>query len=758
MVIQRLKVYNYGVLHKVDITFPLGTIGIIGNHVDSGKSNGSGKSTLLNVLPWVVTGKIVGGGTLKDIVGNMDSSVSAEGWIQTSSDLLHITRGYSKDGGSVSLEVNGVPFTEGSDETNKRIIELIGCSFDMLMATAFFQQMEHDTFTNSKKSGPTKRKEYIRKIRGVEVFDKCYSQVGERTKPHQEKITSIQAQIQAYDSQIEEVSEKYENIDTYALHYQEEYDTRTADFKSLTTQKERYIAENALSTELAQQINELDSKIEIYNKQTTESNTEIVTATANKTKNETSVTNHNNSIKELELKLETESEVITELIEKNKTKDSSITYQNEKLNSIKIDVIDPAFGDKLQKEHTQASINVSAKKSEIEVIELNIAEIEKFEVDVTCDKCFSVITPEHKQQHVAERKNKIPGLKTELINLEKELEKCEKAVSKIKKQADDNRTKEKEKQTILTKITEIQKDQQATNVLISEKLAFINSADDTKKTINEAIKSCNQVIEQALTTIKDKKEKIKQNDDEVALLESEKQMKQSQIKSDFNDVIKELEDKLEEASKKVETALQAINTATKDKETIKDLKTKKSKLTQSIAETVKILEAYSKIEYIFSKNGISNSFVEETVLKLQELTNKYLWQIDPGKSVVFKTKSKTEKETLEIYIMDNTASGGVRLYERYSGGEKTVINLCIRLALSRLLNERATKKIGFLVLDEVFGALDEINSNLVNQILSQVRSSFNQIFIISHTDMKDQFENLIRVNRYKDYSEVELVR
>src|SRR5262249_1304315 len=73
----------------------------------------------------------------------------------------------------------------------------------------------------------------------------------------------------------------------------------------------------------------------------------------------------------------------------------------------------------------------------------------------------------------------------------------------------------------------------------------------------------------------------------------------------------------------------------------------------------------------------------------------------------------------------------------FSGGERDVIALSARLPLSRLLGSQAHNPPGFLVLDEVFGALDRERRAQVLETLGALAGTddaFHQLFIISHVD------------------------
>jgi DNA repair protein SbcC/Rad50 len=70
--------------------------------------------------------------------------------------------------------------------------------------------------------------------------------------------------------------------------------------------------------------------------------------------------------------------------------------------------------------------------------------------------------------------------------------------------------------------------------------------------------------------------------------------------------------------------------------------------------------------------------------------------------------------------------------ERFSGGEADVASLSARVALSKIIAQKSSESLGFLVLDEVFGSLDADRRSNVLLALERLKRSFGQIFIISH--------------------------
>jgi exonuclease SbcC len=96
--------------------------------------------------------------------------------------------------------------------------------------------------------------------------------------------------------------------------------------------------------------------------------------------------------------------------------------------------------------------------------------------------------------------------------------------------------------------------------------------------------------------------------------------------------------------------------------------------------------------------------------------------------------------------LEFTEDYGIEVYDgeddrfplsQYSGGERDVIALCARLALSQIIGGQAATPIKFMVLDEVFGSLDlDRRRNLMEMLqrLMEENQAFQQLFVISHVD------------------------
>jgi exonuclease SbcC len=83
-----------------------------------------------------------------------------------------------------------------------------------------------------------------------------------------------------------------------------------------------------------------------------------------------------------------------------------------------------------------------------------------------------------------------------------------------------------------------------------------------------------------------------------------------------------------------------------------------------------------------------------------------------------------------------------------SGGEEDVAYLALRLAISQMIAERAGQPLSLLVLDEIFGSLDEERRAAVMGLLRSLADRFPQVILITHIEaVREGFDRIIRVER-----------
>jgi exonuclease SbcC len=127
--------------------------------------------------------------------------------------------------------------------------------------------------------------------------------------------------------------------------------------------------------------------------------------------------------------------------------------------------------------------------------------------------------------------------------------------------------------------------------------------------------------------------------------------------------------------------------------------------------------------------------------RMAELASEYLADLTDGRY----SAVELEDDFTPTVMEDGEAKRVI------SGGEEDILNLCMRISLSHMLAERAGQHFSLLILDEVFGSLDEGRRGNVLSLLEKLRNRFEQIIIITHLeDVKDGVQHLIQV----EYDEV----
>jgi exonuclease SbcC len=81
-----------------------------------------------------------------------------------------------------------------------------------------------------------------------------------------------------------------------------------------------------------------------------------------------------------------------------------------------------------------------------------------------------------------------------------------------------------------------------------------------------------------------------------------------------------------------------------------------------------------------------------------------------------------------------------------SGGEEDLANLVLRLAISQMIAERAGQNFSLLILDEVFGSLDEARRFNVVELLRGLQDRFEQVILITHIEpVREGLDRVINV-------------
>jgi exonuclease SbcC len=241
-------------------------------------------------------------------------------------------------------------------------------------------------------------------------------------------------------------------------------------------------------------------------------------------------------------------------------------------------------------------------------------------------------------------------------------------------------------------------------------------------------------IKEQLDSLVAQMEKITDNREEIQALERQIQQQQRQI-----------DELLAQQGRLEQSLTQLKNLQTQYEENCKQLK-----------EVKKQYRVYQELAQAFGKNGIQTLMIENILPQLEAETNQILARLTGNQlHVQFLTqkagrsgsKRKASKliDTLDILIAD---ARGTRAYETYSGGEAFRINFSIRLALARLLAQRAGTALQMLIVDEGFGTQDNEGCDRLIAAINAIASDFSCILTVTHMpQFKEAFQHRIEVRK-----------
>lgn len=171
-------------------------------------------------------------------------------------------------------------------------------------------------------------------------------------------------------------------------------------------------------------------------------------------------------------------------------------------------------------------------------------------------------------------------------------------------------------------------------------------------------------------------------------------------------------------------------------EQIKRQKVKKDEIQTKVQELEDKVQLYNLIiDACHPQKGIPAKIIENSLYPLEKIANDLL-QYFPGTykfSIYFKTLTDDGKETLELMVKTSNSKAD-RYYEQLSGGEKMRVNLALRIALIRMINNMYGIENRTLIIDEGFHSLSvDIRASAFEILASLQGIWFDKILTITHS-------------------------
>lgn len=711
MLIKRLKLKNFMIFNDVDIDFKnINVVSIIGQwESDIRRSNGSGKSALLESIPYALFGS-TRSKLKQDVIKRGHEKCEVVLVFELNGKEFKVSRSRNKNTTQCFVEIDGVRQTSQSKDLDDFIQSSLGVDSKLFDLIYFFRQNDQFGFLDST---PGERKAYLGKIFDMSVWDKCqeyaknkYDKIERLINKIKDEISGVNSILSGYKT-IEQLEDDLCEI--YSC-FQVYYDLIDEN-KGLVIEYEEYLEElKKFQIEIEEIIKKKRSRF-IELKSEYESNIKIIfDLKSDLNKNDIYLNRQRSQLGQLSDKISSIIKNINGLTEKQVIEE--LGKQDVHLKKLKSDLI-----------------SFSAERNRI------VKFLEKIEKNQgnNCPECGQEVTEFYvfgvKSRYDVELKsikNKIKIVEDALKQVEAEIKRlnsCVENIHLLSTYQNQYECLESEVKNANSKSIEIGKkivSVEDKNKVVSLELAKYHDPGSSKTVYSFFIENIKLLITKVSKC----------------------------IKSVQNYIIE-----LDQILKKYQFNIDKINDDINKRVSIENqIKLRENEL-NNLSESFQV---YKELISIFGKTGVQSIIIENVIGLIEQFANSILLKMQTNFVVKFKTvkqiQSGNDRETLDIFVYVN---GVERSIETYSGGERTLINFAIRLALSKILSSIYNVEVKSIFLDETLAALDEVNESFAVGILKFLSNSFNQIFVISHNDkVRDHISGNIIVTRYQDHSEV----
>jgi len=693
MILKTLTLKNYRKFKNVLIEFPDGVTGVLG-------LNGVGKSTIFEALAWVLYGSVA--------ARTSTDQIKREGSLPTDPCRVELDFIFEDDNYRIVREmkgknltaqatatVNGKIAATGAEIVSKYIQKRLGMDFKSFFTSIFAKQKELNTLSSMNAS---ERRPLILRMLGIDSLDEVIKEINSDKRNKLSLIEKLTQDLvdENGKEKIEKFNEKIKELEQQRKDNELLIKKDKENFQNLKNEKD----------EIEKKCKSLKDDFENINKK----KEEII-------EKKTLFENKNKIADE-----------IKKLNEKIKNREGSVSQQKKKLanfsnidqnisnlekRSIEISKKVEVYIKKIEKKNTLLSKN----KDEIIQLDTKKIKIEKIGPEAKCPTCERVLADQYKNLISKFEKEKSEKEK-EIINFEKDIK------------------------SLIESKEKINREYQA----LQKKNNYLNKQLREKERIETTIENIENEIDQEKVDLKDKQEKFKDlKQIKFDIKEYEKIItKTDQIYNKYQESLKILNIKKD--------AFNSINISIERKESNKKLINQKiDNFKDKISDLKEYKERIKNDKIIVHNLGmlsdVMSSFRTHLISRIRPTLSSYA-------SDFFERLTDGKYNELELdkdynlLIYDEGKSYSI---ERFSGGEEDLANLCLRLAISEVITERAGGLFNFIILDEIFGSQDTIRRNNIMKALNSLSSKFRQIFLITHVEnVKDDMEHTIMVNEKEE--------
>lgn len=671
------------------VSIPEGITGIIGVFDNiTGRSNAVGKSSLVMAIVYALYGEGEADKISEFINDNSESMFVRIKFVKDGNEYT-CERGINKGSSYLDLYQNKNRLGNTIATTQEHINRIMGMDYDMFTASVFFEQMNMDKFIDNEKTSPEERRNYINKVLDIEMW----RTVGKDILKDIKKFTDF-----IFDSQtkIKEWSDKIKTL-VLSLSRKEVVEKELNDLH----------AKKVIIQECTQEYYKYKSDFDNMTIRkslllTEEKELKIIESKIQGTK---ATVDHYKSLR-------------NQIAEINN--EATIDLYQKELAFLKESLAEENFNEKTITQQKNDNQIIVAQLSQ-EIKNLNSQPV--LIAAGICPTCKQPVTEEHLQEENIKISKQIEELNDKINPCKMYIHHClEVFKNTVEKQ-------ENIKKCIIDSETKIREEEDKKNKHILNQNLYTYNLDHCSKQLETQELEKSQKIEKLEILKKD-----------IADLED----KIKDIYFDENEIkFKTIElNKLENAINVLSLELGSFLEQEKIKLELDNFVVLENKKLSSYREEKIINEELYKIFIEIPKNIFNDS-----IASIEKFANETIQYVIPNLSI--KIYEDVSKKNSPI-VFGFEKNGKYRSYKRLSGGQKTIVNIGLRLGFSKIISQQTQSNIQFIVMDEPFGALDEENRSLIKKILTLILEYFNQVLVITHTEDAESFPNLITVHMNQD--------
>ena len=688
MILKSIHLKNFRKFKDSYFEFPDGVTGIVG-------LNGVGKSTLFEGVAWALYGPMAAR-TATDQIKREGATPSESCRIELDfvfdDDQYHVVREMSGKNlqASGSATINGKLAATGAEVLSKYIQKRLGMDWKSFYTSIFAKQKELNTLSSM---NPSERRQLILRMLGINVVDDIISEIRSDTKEKKTLIEKLseslfdengQDKLTLYEQEIKNQQKKQKELmrDVEEQKKQLQINEGQRDKIKKECDGKKLTYEKLLIT--AQQFDEKKSRFE------------------KKQRLQKDIVQLQKTLDDRQQAIEKQKQNLT--LFQNLNKDlQTFEQQQEKNTSLIQSVLK-------KKEHSNTLVH--QLRNDIKEITTKKRHINTMGPQAKCPTCERVLGQQHQSllaaytQELTKKNHDAEQLIEQGKKLQMEFERLSREKNALQKKGIylRNQVIEREKlQSFLRHGSEeITREKQELESKKKEEntLGAIKFDEQEYRKVRTQISEVYKSYQEALSKLDDVKEKHQ----EITIQLKEHEGKQNLIQQQ----IKTYEESIEEQQK-----------------LLKKLQNERTE-SQRLSMLSEVMDSYRT--YLISQ--IRPTLSSHASELFDELTEGKYSQIELD-------------EDYNLIVYDR---GTPYAIERFSGGEEDLVNLCIRLAISEIITERAGSVFQFIILDEIFGSQDQIRKQNIIKALNNYSSKFRQIFLITHVeDIKHFTENIVTI-------------